>query len=315
MPARPRVVIGRPFPDAGLELLSERCAVEMPAEGAGDDWLWEHVSGAAAIITDPSIPVDGALLDAAGETLKVVANFGVGSDNIDLDAVRARGLRATNTPDVVTSSTAELAVALMLAAGRRVAEADAFVRAGGWSAGSKQFLGHDLAGSTVGLIGFGRIGQRVGELLAGFDVRLLFYTGQREPDTGGAQWCELPDLLAASDYVSLHVPLIPETRHLIDAAKLSRMKRGAILVNASRGGVVSTVALIEALRSGRLAAAGLDVYEDEPHVPTELRELPNTVLLPHIGSATVATRNAMARLCADNVIAAIDGRPPPTPLV
>jgi glyoxylate reductase len=316
VPTRPRVVISRPLPDAGLELLVERFAVEMIDPGASPDWLRDHASGAAAIIADPSIPVDAALLDAAGETLRVVSNFGVGYDNIDLDAVRARGLQATNTPDVLTSSTAELAVALMLAAGRRIAEADAIVRAGRWGqTGSDQLLGRDLAGATVGLIGYGRIGKRVAELLEGFGVRLLFHSDQPEPSPGAAQPCGLPELLAECDFVSLHVPLTPETRHLIDADALALMKPGAILVNASRGPVVDTIALVDALVSGRLAAAGLDVYEDEPDVPADLRDLPNTVLLPHLGSATVATRNAMARLCAENVIAVIDGRRPPTALV
>jgi glyoxylate reductase len=313
--ARPRVVIARPFPSAGLDLLSEWLEVEMAGDGASPAWLREHVEGAIAIIADPSIPVDAALLEAAGPTLEVVSNFGVGYDNIDLEAVRARGLRATNTPGVVTDSTAELAVALMLATGRRIAEADAYVRADLWSrAGSAQFLGRDLADATVGLIGFGRIGQRVAQLLEGFAVRLLVHA-EEHPPTQAAQPCALPELLAASDFVSLHVPLTAQTRHLIDADALSLMKPGAILINTSRGGVVDTTALIAALASGRLAAAGLDVYEDEPEVPAELRALPNTVLLPHIGSATVSTRNAMARLCAENVIAVIDGRPPPAAVV
>jgi glyoxylate reductase len=316
MAARPRVVIGRRLPEAGLKLLSERFEVEMPGDGATGGWLRDHVPGAVAIIADPSIAIDGALLDAAGPTLQVVSNFGVGYDNIDLEAARHRGVRATNTPDVVTNSTAELAVALMLAAARRIAEADGFVRDGRWSAGGLgQFLGRDLGGATVGLIGFGRIGQRVAERLEGFAVRLLVHAEPHPPALGAARSCELPELLAASDFVSLHVPLTPATRHLIDARALSHVKPGAILVNTSRGGVVDTSALIAALTSGRLAAAGLDVYEDEPDVPAQLRALPNTVLLPHIGSATVTTRNAMARLCAENVLAVIDGRPPPTPVI
>jgi glyoxylate reductase len=316
VPTRPRVVIPRPFPSAGLDLLSARFEVEMAGDGPDAVWLRDHVPGAAAIIADPSIPIDAALLDAAGPTLEVVSNFGVGYDNIDLEAVRARGLRATNTPGVLTGSTAELAVALMLAAGRRVAEADAYVRADEWSrGGSQRFLGRDLAGATVGLIGFGRIGRRVAQLLEGFAVALLVHTDEHPPALGAAQPCALPHLLAACDFVSLHVPLTPQTRHLIDADALSLVKPGAILINTSRGGVVDTTALIAALSTGRLAAAGLDVYEDEPDVPAELRALPNTVLLPHIGSATVSTRNAMARLCAENVIAVIDGRPPPAAVV
>jgi glyoxylate reductase len=246
--------------------------------------------------------------------LKVVANFAVGHDNIDLDAVRERGVRATNTPDVLTNATAELAVALMLAAARRIAEADALTRGGRWQA-EDQILGRELSGSTVGLVGFGRIARRVAELLRGFEVRVLFTSRSEALARHGAERRELGDLLASSDFVSLHVPLTTETRHLIDATRLAEIKRGAILVNTSRGAVVDTTALVEALRSGRLGAAGLDVYEDEPHVPRELRELPNTVLLPHLGSATGAARDAMARLCAENVIAVIEGREPPTPVV
>ncbi|HEU0316685.1 MAG TPA: NAD(P)-dependent oxidoreductase, partial [Solirubrobacteraceae bacterium] len=186
----------------------------------------------------------------------------------------------------------------------------------GWE--PEQFLGRELAGATVGLVGFGRIAQRVAELLRGFDVRIVF-ASRRPMDAAagrlGARPLDLDDLLAASDYVSLHVSLNPSTRHLIDADRLARMKPGAILVNTSRGGVLDTSALTAALRSGHLAAAGLDVYEDEPHVPADLLQIPNAVLVPHIGSATRGTRDAMARLCAENVIAVLDGREPPTPIV
>jgi glyoxylate reductase len=204
---------------------------------------------------------------------------------------------------------------LMLAAGRRIAEADAMVRRDEWMGSEEGILGRELAGATVGLVGFGRIARRVAELLRCFEVRLLFTSRSGASSLVGGERRELQALLAASDFVSLHVPLSAETRHLIDAEALAMMKRGAILVNTSRGAVVDTAALIDALRAGHLGAVGLDVYEDEPHVPQELRELPNTVLLPHIGSATAATRNAMARLCAENVIAVIEGREPPTPVV
>jgi len=299
------VVLGA-LPPLGHELLGKRFVVD-----AGG-----HPAGAAGIVTDPSIPVDAEFLDEAGSFLEVVANFGVGYDNIDLDAARARGVRVTNTPGVLTNATAELAVALMLAAARRIAEADATVRSGEWArSDANELIGRELAGATVGLVGFGRIARRVAQLLRGFDVRLLFTSRSSGTPSAGLERLDLPDLLAASDFVSVHVPLTAETRHLIGANALAAMKPGAILVNTSRGAVVDTPALIHALRSGRLGAAGLDVYEDEPHVPSELRELRGTVLLPHIGSATAATRNAMARLCAENVIAVIDGRDPPTPVV
>jgi glyoxylate reductase len=301
------------LPALGLDLLRQRFVVEAGGKRPEPGWLREHTRGAAAIVADPSIPIDAELLDAAGGSLKIVANFAVGHDNIDIEAARARGIQATNTPDVLTNATAELAIALMLAAARRIAEADALTRSGQWPA-EDRLLGRELAGATVGLVGFGRIARRVAELLGCFDVRLLFSSRSDARSPSGGERLELPDLLAASDFVSVHVPLTTETRHLIDASALARMKRGAILVNTSRGAVVDTPALIDALQSGRLGAAGLDVYEDEPHVPIALRESSRTVLLPHIGSATAATRDAMARLCAENVIAVIEGREPPTPV-
>jgi glyoxylate reductase len=285
-------------------MLRERYAVEV-AGGAG---------GAAGIVADPTIKVGAALMDEAGASLQVVANFGVGYDNIDLDAAHARGVVVTNTPGVLTNATAELAVALMLAAARRIAEADERVRQGRWGGSEGEFLGRELAGATVGLVGLGRIGRRVAQLLAGFEVRLVFTSRSGETSDLDAERLELDDLLASADFVSLHVPLSPETRHLIDARALAKVKRGAILVNTSRGAVVDTAALVAALRSGQLGAAGLDVYEGEPHVPPDLRHSPRTVLLPHMGSATYKARDAMARLCAENVIAVLEGQEPPTPV-
>jgi glyoxylate reductase len=310
------VVVAHTLPDAGLALLEARFQVEAGGARPEPGWLRAHAAGAAALVVDPSVRVDGDLLDSAGSSLRVVANFAVGYDNIDVDAVRARGVRATNTPDVLTNATAELTVALMLAAARRVVEADAAVRADRWSPSEDgALLGRELAGATVGLVGFGRIARRVAVLLRGFEVRLLVNSRSRPADASGVEFRELGDLLAESDFVSVHVPLTNETQHLIGAHALAVIKRGAILVNTSRGAIVDTGALIDAVRSRRLAAAGLDVYEDEPHVPAELRELPNTVLLPHIGSATATARDGMARLCAENVIAVLEGREPPAAVV
>lgn len=314
-----KVVVARTLPAAGLDRLEARFDVLTGGLPLDRDWLREHAPGASAIVADPTVQVDGELLDLAGDGLRVVANFAVGFDNIDLDAVRERGLRATNTPDVLTNATAELAVALMLAAGRRLAETDALVRGGDWAGWEpEQFLGRELSGATVGLVGFGRIGRRVAELLRGFDVRLVFSATHRMEEVAaehGAEQLELARLLAESDYVSLHVDLTPATRHLIGTQELAAMKPGSILVNTCRGAVVDTAALVEALRTGPLAGAGLDVYENEPAVPAELAALPNTVLAPHVGSATRKTRDAMAELCADNVIAVLDGVEPPTPVV
>jgi glyoxylate reductase len=319
MTPRPRVLVARALPAAGLDLLEARFDVETGGLDVDRDWLLGHAPGADAIVADPTVTIDPDLLDTAGETLRVVANFAVGYDNIDVDAVRDRGVRATNTPDVLTNATAELAVALMQAVGRRIVETDQILRRGEWTGWEpEQFLGRELAGATVGLVGFGRIGQRVAQLLRGFEPRLVFAAKRPMREAAGrhqAEQLDLDDLLGVSDYVSLHVNLTPETRHLIDHDRLAQMKAGAILVNTCRGGVLDTTALVAALRTGRLAGAGLDVYENEPAVAPELAALPNTVLVPHIGSATRSTRDAMARLCAENVIAVLDGREPPTPIV
>ncbi|MEA2372734.1 MAG: glyoxylate reductase [Solirubrobacteraceae bacterium] len=319
MAPRPRVLVARALPPAGWDLLSERFEVESGGVPLDRGWLLDRAAGVSAIIADPTVRVDGELLDRAGESLRVVANFAVGYDNIDTRAVRDRGLRATNTPEVLTNATAELAVALMQAVGRRIVETDRILRDGGWTGWEpEQFLGRELAGATVGLVGFGRIGQRVASLLRGFEPRIVF-AARRPMDDAAARYAaeplELGELLAISDYVSLHVNLTPETHHLIDAARLAEVKPGAILVNTCRGGVLDTPALVAALTTGALGGAGLDVYEDEPAVPVELTALANTVLVPHIGSATRATRDAMARLCAENVIAVLEGREPPTPVV
>jgi glyoxylate reductase len=314
-----KVVVARTLPAAGLTRLTERFEVEVGGLPLNRDWLLEHAPGAHAIVADPTVAVEGDLLDRAGQQLKVVSNFAVGFDNIDTDAVRERGLRATNTPDVLTNATAELAVALMQAAGRRLVETDTILRRGEWSGWEpEQFLGRELSGATVGIVGFGRIGQRVAELLTGFGCTLVFAAPRPMKEAAAkhaARRMELDELLAIADYVTLHVNLTPETRHMFDAPTLARCKPGAILVNTCRGGIVDTAALARALSDGPLAAAALDVYENEPAVPEDLVRLPNTVLVPHIGSATRVTRDRMATLCADNVIAVLSGDEPPTPVV
>jgi glyoxylate reductase len=286
------------------------------------DVLRRRSVGAAALVADPTVPVDAALLDAAGPALRIVANFAVGYDNVDLEECRGRGVAVTNTPEVLTNATAELAVTLMLAAARRVGEAERVVRRGrwtGWDPGGH--LGRELAGATVGIVGLGRIGTRVAELIQGFGCELLYTAGRIRPETIwtearlGVKRVDLGELVERSDFVTLHAPLTPETDHLVDAALLARFKAGSVLVNTSRGGLVDTAALAVALRDGPLAAAGLDVYEHEPQVEPELLELENVVLLPHIGSATAKARDGMARLVADNVIAVLEGRPALTPVV
>jgi glyoxylate reductase len=253
--------------------------------------------------------VDGAFLDALPR-VRLVASYGVGTNHLDLEACRVRGVAVTNTPDVLTDATADHAFALLLAAARRVAEGDRLVRRGGWTENDPGFfLGTHVSGKTLGIVGFGRIGQAVARRARGFDLRVL-YTAPREMDVPGARRVPLEALLAESDFVSLHVPLTPDTDGLLDATAFGRMKRGAILVNTARGPVVDDGALADALRSGRLAAAGLDVFRDEPRVPAELLALENVVVTPHLGSGTRETRAAMASMVAEEVVRFAAGEAP-----
>jgi len=263
--------------------------------------------------------IDAAVLDAAGPSLKVVANFAVGFDNIDLEACRQRGVRVTNTPGVLTDATADLAWALILSTARRVVEGDRLVRSRRWSGWAPmQLLGLQLTGATLGVVGAGRIGTAVALRSQGFGMRVLYADSQvnRELENKlAAQRVELHQLLAAADVVSLHVPLTPQSRHMIGAAELRLMKPTAILINTARGPVVDEAALVEALRERRIAGAGLDVYEHEPRLTPGLIDLPNVVLLPHLGSAATATRQKMSQMVAQNVIAVLRGEEPPNPVV
>ena len=249
--------------------------------------------------------------------LRLVANFGVGYDGIDVAACAARGVAVTNTPGVLDAATADLAFALVLATRRRLVEGDALVRRGVWPSGVDRFLSADVAGATMGLVGLGRIGQAVARRARAFDMRILYTKRTRLSDDEerelGVEYRELDDLLAEADVVSIHVPLEDGTEGLIDRRRLALMREGACLVNTSRGPVIDEPALVEALAAGSITA-GLDVFADEPHVPERLLGLPNVVLTPHIGSATRETRAAMTRVLVDNLLAAAEGRPLPTPV-
>jgi glyoxylate reductase len=282
--------------------------------------LREAVAGAGAVLTLLHDRVDGPLLDAAGAQLRCVANVAVGFDNIDVAAATARGVAVTNTPGVLTDATADLAMALILAVTRRVGEAERLVRAGGtWSWDMFFMLGTGLTGKVLGVVGLGAIGRAVARRALAFGMKLVYSGPRRAPadverGLGGAWHLPLDELLATADVVTLHCPLTPATRHLIDARALALMRPSAFLVNTARGPVVDENALVDALRSGALAGAALDVYEREPEVHSGLLELGNVVLLPHLGSATVETRTAMAVLAAQNAIAVLEGRRPPTPV-
>jgi glyoxylate reductase len=253
--------------------------------------------------------IDAALL-ARAPRLKLVANCAVGYDNVDLAAARAAGVLVSNTPDVLTEATAELAFALMLAAARRLGEGERLVRSGQWTGWAlDQLLGTQLAGKTLGVVGFGRIGQALARRALGFGMRVI-YADPHEVSAAPARRVALAELFATADVVSLHCPLRPETRGLVDAARLATMKPTAILVNTARGACVDEPALVAALRAGRLGGAALDVYAREPAIDPALLDCPGLVLAPHLGSATREARTAMAQLCADAVIAVLRGQRP-----
>jgi len=281
--------------------------------------LLELVAGAEAVLTLLGDRVDDELLDAAGPQLRCVANVAVGYDNVDVAAAERRGVTVTNTPGVLDDATADLTLALILAATRRLAEGDRLVRSGReWNWGMGFMLGSSLQGRLLGIVGLGGIGKWVAQRARAFGMEIAYH--QRNPALAevetalGAKRMPLTQLLAEADVVSLHCPLTPETHHLIGAAELEAMKPTAVLVNAARGPIVDEAALAEALAEGEIAAAGLDVYEHEPQVEPRLLELDNVVLSPHLGSATVETRTAMAELAARNAISVLSGQGPLTPV-
>jgi lactate dehydrogenase-like 2-hydroxyacid dehydrogenase len=316
-----RIVVSRVIPGPALELL----------RGVGDVWLSPHdrpmtpdemhaaVAGADAVVTLLHDRVDDAFLDAAGPGLRVVANVAVGYDNIDVPACLGRGVVATNTPGVLVEATADIAMALILCSTRRLGEGERLIRSGAaWSWSMSFMLGTGLQGATLGIVGLGQIGAATARRARAFGMRIA-YAGRRRaaPELEAelrARFLDLDDLLATADVVSLHAPLSDATRHLIDARRLRLMKPTAHLVNTSRGPVVDEAALAAALRDGVIAGAGLDVFEREPAVEPALLGMENVTLIPHLGSATVETRTAMAVLAARNVAAVLAGEEPPTPI-
>ncbi len=304
---------------AELAATGLRTSVYAGPTGEPRSELLQNVQGASGLIALLSDRIDAELMDAAGPSLRVVANFAVGYDNVDVRAAAERGILVTNTPGVLDNATADLTLALLLATARRVVESDRFVRAGNpWQWEPDLFVGLDVSGgATLGIVGLGRIGMAVARRAAAFDLRIVA-TGSRassaEAAALGIRPVELPELLASSDVVSLHCPLTAETRHLIGAAELRAMKPTAVLINTARGPIVDELALVEALRDGVIGAAGLDVYEWEPAVSPGLLTLPNVVTAPHIGSAGLATRERMGSLAVQNVAAVLAGQPAVTPV-
>jgi glyoxylate reductase len=316
-----RIAVTRLIPEAGLDILQE-------AEAAGEieirlwaddlppspDKLAELLHGCKGALTLVTDRIDAAVLDREPQ-LKVVSNFAVGYDNVDVPAATARGVAVCNTPDVLTQTTADFAFALLMAAARRIVEGVDYVRAGKWKTwGPKLLLGRDLWGATLGIVGFGRIGREVARRARGFNMTVLAYDTYRDENAArelGATYRPFDDVLRESDFVTLHVALTPETRHLIGTRELALMKREAILVNAARGPVVDTDALVAALRDGVIGGAALDVTDPEP-LPADhpLIHMSNAIVVPHIASASVATRDNMAEMAARNLLAALRGQRP-----
>jgi len=313
-----KVLVTREIPAAGLRLLGDFDVTVLSEKPPERDELLEAARGASGILSTVTEMVDAGLMDAAGDGLKVVANMAVGFDNIDLDAAGERGVVVTNTPEVLSETTADTAFMLLMAAARRLGEAERVLRAGEWDAwGPMQLLGPDVWGKKLGIVGFGRIGQALARRASGFDMEVVYHDMRRNEEAErdlGVRYLELDELLETCDFVSVHAPLTDETRHLVGEKELRGMKDTSVLVNTSRGPVVNEAALAEALAEGRIFAAGLDVYEEEPKVHPGLLELENVVLAPHIGSASIETRDKMAALAAENLVAVLRGEEPKTPV-
>lgn len=308
---RPKVFVSRKMRDAGLNLVLEFCDAEVWDEEMppSRDVLLEKVRGVDGFLSMLTDRVDAELLDAAGPQLKVVSNHAVGFDNVVVADAIARGIPVGNTPGILTDATADIAFALLLAAARRIVESEKYIREGKWKTWHpSMLLGMDLAGRTLGLVGFGRIGRAVAKRAVGFDLRIIFYDPTAEPEFGAVKMNRLEELLHEADFVSVHTPLNESTRHMVNADFLSKMKPNGVLVNTSRGPVVDQVALYEALKAKKIFAAGLDVTDPEPlPLDSPLLTLNNCVIVPHIGSASERTRDAMARLAAENLIAGLKG--------
>ncbi len=315
-----KIFISASIPEAGIKMLREKgFAVDVYKDSVSINKaiFKERIAGADALIPLLSDTIDEEIIKAAPK-LKIIANYAVGYNNIDLEAVRKQGIIVSNTPDILTPATADLTWALILSVSKRIPEADRFMRAGkftGW--GPKLMLGGDVSGKTLGIIGAGRIGRAVAKRAGGFDMRVVYFSRSRNEEIeqeSGAFFMPLNTLLKEADFISIHCPLTEETHHLLNAERMKQIKKGAYLINTARGPVVDEAALINALQSGRLAGAGLDVYEFEPRVSAALLEMDQVVLLPHIGSGTTETREEMSRICARNIIEIFEGRKAVTPV-
>jgi len=316
---RPKIFVTRQLPEGAMRVLGENFDVECNPHDRvlTRQELLAGVKGKDGILPLLTDRIDDELLDAAAPQLKIVANYAVGYNNIDVPACTRRRIPATNTPGVLTDTTADLAMALLLAVARKVVPADAYARAGkyqGWA--PLLFVGTDVHHKTLGIMGFGRIGFAVAKRAAGFEMNIIYHDSARAhpemEEQVGTKFVDKATLLAQSDFVSLHVPLAPETHHLISTPELAAMKDSAYLINTSRGQVVDEKALVKALQQGQIAGAGLDVFEFEPAIEKELTVMDNVVIVPHIASASIETRTKMGLVAAENLISVlIEGREPP----
>ena len=314
-----KVYVTRPIPEDGVEMLRKKgYQVDVNPENKvlSKDELKKAIAdydGVLCLLTDK---IDGEVLDAAGKNLKIMANYAVGYDNIDVKAAAERKINVTNTPGVLTEAVAEHTFALLMSVAKRIVEADKFVREGNYKQWEpKGFLGPQIWGKTIGIVGLGRIGSFVAQIAhGGFNMEVLYHDVKKNEEFEmrfSAKYRDLTSLLKQSDFVTVHVPLLPATHHLISAKELGMMKENAILINTSRGPVVDEVSLVEALKAGKIAGAGLDVFEKEPELTLGLADLPNVALTPHTASATREARSAMSKITAENIIAALEGKTPP----
>jgi glyoxylate reductase len=314
---RPKVFVTRRIPEPGLAMLREKCDIEVNPEDRvlTKAEIIEGIKDKDALLCLLTDTIDGELMDA-NLNLKVISNYAVGFNNIDVDAATQRGIPITNTPGVLTETTADFAWTLLMATARRIVEGDKFTRAGkykGW--GPMLLLGCDVYGKTLGIVGMGRIGQAMARRAIGFDMKVIYFDeyrlSQDKEKELGVEYMSFEEVIKTADFVSIHVPLMDSTHHLFKKEEFEMMKENAILINSARGPIVDEKALVEALKNKTIAGAGLDVYEDEPLLASGLAELDNAVLAPHIASATVETRTKMATMAAANVLAALEGKVPP----
>lgn len=310
-----KVFVTRKIPRAGLDLLEKECELEVNPydRPLTKDEIIEGIKGKNALLCMLTDKIDKEVIEA-GHDLKVISNYAVGYNNVDVKYATERGIPVTNTPGVLTETTADLTFALLMAVARRIVEADKFVRTGKWNGWAPaQYLGTDVYGKTLGIIGLGRIGTAVAKRAKGFDMNILYYDERRNVSLEnelGIKFATLDEILKKADYITIHVPLLPQTHHMIGERELNQMKQTAKIINTSRGPVIDEKALIKALQKKQIAGAALDVYENEPDIPKELIELDNVVIVPHIGSASVETRAKMAVMAAENLLAGLKGKMP-----